>query len=80
MKKSEKKKLCAGCDNNFYNKNPDKVIGDKDECWNLESAKPVRKKEIHVSDRPPWDSQPVKKVLDCYRRSKYVYVEPDRKR
>lgn len=69
MKKSEKKKLCHGCDDNYYN-----VY--EDECWNLDSAKPVDKVEVHISERPPWPCQP-KRVLTCYHRPKYVYIDPD---
>jgi len=72
--REEKLKRCQGCDANYYNRNNNSVTG---QCWHLKKAKPVTRKEVHVNDRPPWDNQPVKEVLDCYHRRYFIYVSPD---
>jgi len=72
MTKNEKLKYCAGCRDDFYNGNNDMEIK---ECWNLQSAKLVLRKEVHIDQRPPWKQKPIK-VLSCYRKPRYVYVEP----
>lgn len=75
MTKSEKKKFCAGCDDNFYNSgNP---YGVK-ECWHFKNARVVKRKEVHINDMPPWKRQRVFKTLNCYHRARYVYVDPKR--
>lgn len=71
-------KHCAGCRNNFYNNGG--VNGGTKECWSLDGATLERKKEVHVSDQPPWKHNKIKKVPSCYSRPKYVYVDPDREK
>ena len=64
---------CYGCRNNFYNgHNPYGII----RCWSMESARLVRRKQIHIDDVPPWNWQPVVVVPDCYRKDRYVHVGP----
>ena len=70
------KDYCVGCRDNFYNGNNN--LGVK-ECWCLKDAKLVMKKEVHIDQAPPWN-QKAEKFPDCYRKSKFVYVEADRKR
>lgn len=74
MTKTEKLKRCAGCYNDFYNGRND--LGVK-ECWSLESAKMVWKKEVHIDQRPPW-TQKAQRFLSCYRKQRHVYVEKNR--
>lgn len=74
MTKTEKKKYCTGCEQNFYNGN--NPYGIK-ECWNLESAKLVLKKKIHINQVPPWKQKPIK-VLSCYQQKHYVFWAPNR--
>lgn len=71
MSKAERKKHCAGCYCNYYNGTG------ANECWSLDTAKLVMKKEVHVDQRPPWDQKPIK-VLSCYHRQRYVYVDPQK--
>jgi len=78
MTNKEKKNYCAGCRNNIYNDGG--PHGHTDKCWSLDDTEVVKKKEVHVSDKPPWNNQKIKKVPNCYSRPKYVYVDPDRKR
>lgn len=71
MTKSEKRKHCSGCREDFYNgSNP---YGIK-ECWNLKSARLVWKKQIHINQVPPWKQKPIK-VLNCYGCHNYVFVD-----
>ncbi len=70
MNKQDKKKMCIGCRDNFYNGNND--LGVK-ECWGLQSAKLVLKRRVSTSERPPWTTEP-ELVLSCRREVGYVFV------
>lgn len=74
MNKREKLRYCSGCRDNFYNGNNPYGF---EECWNLKDAKVVWKKEVHIDQRPPWN-QKAKRVLNCYRKPRHVYVDPKR--
>lgn len=84
MTKAEKKQLCVGCRNNRYNKGRgfcerpgiDAPVT-CDECWHMGSARVVKRKEVSISQVPPWTQAPIR-TLSCYSRPGYVYVEPDR--
>lgn len=72
----EKKKLCEGCRDDFYNgKNPLGV----EECWNFPTATIVERKKVGFWDEPPWESQPIVTCLDCRSEKEFVFVEPHRK-
>ncbi len=73
MTKTNKLKRCLRCEQNFYNGNNE--LGIK-ECWHLGSAKLELRKEVPISQVPPWN-QPPRKFLSCYRQKGYVYVESD---
>jgi len=68
------KKYCAGCYDDVYNHG----LGGSRECWHLEDSKVVKRKEVHINDVPPWKHQTIKKVNNCYNKSKHVYVNPER--
>lgn len=61
MTRSEKLAHCGGCTNNFYNGNNPLGVA---ECWHLKSAKLVRRVRVPLSQRPPWNQEPVK-VFQC---------------
>ena len=63
---------CEGCYNNVYNGG----LGGAKKCWMLDSAKLIKRKEVHVDQRPPWN-QKAKLFPSCYSKQRYVYVEPD---
>lgn len=69
------KKYCIGCRDNFYNGNNDLGIS---ECWRLNTAKLIKRKEVHISQFPPWN-QKAKMFPDCYHRPLFAYVAADRK-
>ena len=70
MNKQDKKKMCIGCRDNFYNGNND--LGVK-ECCSLQSAKLVLKRRVSTWERPPWTTEP-ELVLSCRREVGYVFV------
>ncbi len=72
LSKKEKLKLCSGCHCDFYNDNNPYNIK---ECWSLEDAKVVWRKQVPLSQVPPWKQKPIK-VLDCFKRDGYVMVGP----
>ena len=67
------KKHCNGCYNDVYNHG----CGGAKECWSLKGAKLIKRKEVHISQVPPWE-QAARSFPDCYRRPKYVYVGAER--
>lgn len=69
-------KHCLGCEQDFYNdKNP---LGVK-RCWNLDTAKLLQRKEVPITQVPPW-KQAARELPSCYQRRGYIYVKPDRER
>lgn len=73
VKRKATTKNCQGCRDNFYNGNNRLGV---QKCWLLDNARLVRRKEVGMSDVPPWHWQPVVVLPECYRRSGYVYVNP----
>lgn len=72
MRKS--KDMCAGCEDDFYNgKNS---YGIK-ECWSYKNAEIKLRKAVPIHQCPPWN-QKGQKMLSCYHRKFYVYVDGDR--
>ena len=67
MKKSD----CAGCYNNEYNHG----LGGSKQCWSFKTAKLIMRKEVHIDQLPPWN-QEAKRLPSCYRKERYVYVDP----
>ncbi len=63
---AEKKKHCAGCYNDFYN-------DEGRNCWSLEEAHLMYRKEVHITDVPPWMHTP-RLIMSCYKQPKYLYV------
>lgn len=72
MTTEEKLKHCIGCRDNYYNQSGNSSTG---YCWMLDTMKLVMRKEVHVSQRPPWN-QKEKLLPDCYHKPQYVYVDP----
>jgi len=72
MRTKQKRVMCAGCRENFYNGNNPLGIA---ECWNLASAKIVMKRFVAMDQRPPWTNPPVK-TLSCFRKPGHVAVGP----
>jgi len=67
------KSKCVGCYNDEYNYG----LGGAKECWHLKTAELIMRKEVHVDQVPPWN-QEAKLLPSCYRKRRYVYVDPDR--
>ena len=68
------KRDCVGCRDNFYNGNNPLGVA---ECWMYKDAKLIPRKEVSIDQRPPWTQEP-RLLPNCYSRSRYVYVRPDR--
>ena len=67
------KKYCIGCTENFYNgHNPYGI----QECWHLKDAKRIRRKRVHINERPPWKRK-AEWLPHCYRQKGYVFVSPE---
>lgn len=66
------KSRCRGCYNDEYNHG----LGGAKECWSLKTAKLIRRKEVHIDQVPPW-TQKAKWFPCCYRKQRYVYVQPN---
>ena len=74
LSKERKKQYCKGCHDDIYNYG----AGGATECIRLKDAKIVWLKEVHINDRPPWHHK-AKRFPDCYRKPKFIYVEPHKK-
>ena len=72
MTKREKLRHCAGCEQNFYNGNNPLGV---QECWSLDGAKLIWRKEVHIDQRPPWN-QKARMFMSCFQRRRYVFVGP----
>ena len=72
MTNSDKLKHCAGCHDDVYNHG----CGGAKQCWQLESMKLIKRKEVHISQVPPWN-QKAQLFPNCYHKPKYVYVGAD---
>lgn len=64
---------CSGCKDNFYNGN--NGLGVK-ECWMFKNATMVRKMDIHVDQRPPYDAKRTTLRPSCYKANRMVRVDP----
>lgn len=76
MTKQDKRKLCAGCRNDFYNQ-PGNAAGG--ECWSLKGARVVLKRRVGLDEVPPW-TRPPERVLSCRSERGYVFVGKDQAR
>lgn len=65
---------CVGCHNNFYNGNNELGVR---KCWSLDSAKMVKKIQIHVDQMPPYKGVKATLRPSCYHISRYVFVAPE---
>ena len=69
----DKKKLCKGCRDDFYNGNNPLGVA---ECWCFKGAKVVMRKRVPNDLRPPWTMTPGR-TLHCKHEDGYVYVGED---
>ena len=74
---------CSGCDQDRYNhpgmcERPgiDATVTSK-ECWHLESAMLVKRKQVSINLTPPWTMKPIT-VPSCYSMRGYVFIDPKR--
>ena len=73
---SDRQKYCSGCEDNFYNGN--NTVG-VTECWNLDTAKVIKKKKVGIEDVPPWNHQPIVTTLSCFHQKGYIFLtDPNR--
>jgi len=72
MTKYEKRKLCSGCTENFYNGNNPLGVS---ECWHFSDAIVVHRAFIGLSWVPPWNAS-IERTLSCHRKNGYVSVGP----
>ncbi len=77
-KEKIRRKYCQGCYNNIYNNSTCNPSGTS-ECWSLDNAVVIWRKEVHVDQIPPWE-QKAKRLPNCYRKQRYVYVSPNQTR
>ncbi len=65
----DKRKYCQGCYNDDYNHG----LGGSKVCWSLQSMTVIKRKRVHINDRPPWNHKP-ETLPNCYRVPKYVFI------
>lgn len=75
MTKDEKKHLCRGCRDDFYNHQGSNIaLGG--ECWMLEKAKPVERTMVGVWQNPPYSWRP-QTTLSCHHPEGSVWINRD---
>ena len=62
------KAMCAGCHQDFYNKN---VEGG---CWMWKTSKITTKMRVGIWQNPPYEWSP-QKFLSCYQPEGYALIE-----
>lgn len=70
---NDKKNLCRGCHNDFYNQPGNSTTG---ECWHLQSATVVERTKIGVWQNPPYRWQP-RQTLSCHMPDGERWIGPD---
>ena len=73
MTKDEKKQLCRGCRNDYYNQPGNSTTG---ECWMLKTAQLVELTRVGYWQNPPYKWQP-KQTLNCHRPEGAVWIKQD---
>jgi hypothetical protein len=73
MTEQQKLNHCAGCHDDFYNQPGNSPKG---RCWLLPGMKLIKRKEVSIDQRPPWNQKP-QLLPCCYHRPRFVYVKPD---
>jgi hypothetical protein len=73
MTNDQKKTLCAGCRDNFYNIPGNSTTG---ECWLLANAKPVERTSVGTWQNPPYHWQP-QQTLSCHHPEGRHWIKDD---
>lgn len=68
---SDKKTLCRGCRDDFYNQPGNSTSG---ECWMLAKAKVVERTMVGVWQNPPYSWMPAK-TLNCHSPDGSVWID-----
>lgn len=63
---------CSGCEQNFYNGNNPMGV---QRCWNLDTAKRIKRRRVGINDVPPWTRKP-ELLPSCYQQRGYIFVGP----
>lgn len=73
--KALKKKACAGCYNDDYNRG----LGGAKECWSLDTMYVTLRRRVHRDEVPPWRAAP-EALPSCYQQRGYIFVKPTQER
>lgn len=72
--KEQRKTLCAGCRNDFYNQPGNSTTG---ECWSLTSSEVVQKTRVGWWQNPPYDWNP-QVTLTCHHApGQFAWIDRD---
>lgn len=67
-----KLKYCSGCYNDDYNRG----LGGAKQCWSLKDMIVIKRKRVHINQRPPWNQEP--EILPtCYRVPQFIFARAD---
>lgn len=73
MTHEEKKRLCQGCRDNYYNQSGNSTIG---ECWMLSKAEPVVRTSVGTWQPPPYTWNP-QTTLSCHHPEGRHWIKSD---
>ncbi len=72
MNKSQARKYCSGCHDNFYNQGG--VDGKCPGCWSLKDAKIIWRCMIHINVMPSeYHKYKKERMPSCYHRPQYGF-------
>ena len=71
MDKADKKRLCRGCRDDYYNHGNNSTNG---ECWLLSKARPVFRTLVGIWQNPPYTWHP-QKTLHCHNPDGSVWID-----
>lgn len=66
---------CEGCYNDDYNHG----LGGAEECWCFKDARIRLRRAVGLDDVPPWTRTP-ELLPSCYRKTGYIFVDPETER
>ena len=73
MTKKDRKKLCSGCHQNYYNQAGNSDTG---ECWMLAGSKVVTRTSVGTWQNPPYEWTP-QETLSCHSPEGRHWIDRD---
>jgi hypothetical protein len=73
MTEAEKRQMCRGCRDDYYNQPGNSTDG---KCWCLESAKVVQRIKVGIWQNPPYEKR-LQTTLSCHNPKGMAWIKED---